>query len=308
MSVLSINPLGERTAFFGLITTWKATRRWLVKCDTRFQEEWQILETGWNFNGTQIFPIPYTNVLGSQPMLLCRSLQADQQRQNPQVWIVTAEYSSEPLSQQQKDAQQFENPLERPSKIRWGSGKYNKAAVFDSSGNSITNSAGDPFDPPPEIDQSRWTATVTTNVSAVPQAIIDYTDAVNSDGFTILSVPVSPLCAKIMGIDVSEEQTAQVGENDFVNYFVFGYVLEFRKETWKLQLLDQGFREFDPNDATKRIPIKDDAVPPKDVTKPWPLDGAGTRLNNPTPDTAAIVAFDVYNSLPFGGVLPGLNS
>lgn len=303
MAVIYMLPIGERQGMFGLITTWSAERRWLALCDTRFAEEWQILEFGW---AEGVLPVPYRNVLGSQPLLLCRSVGAKQQKDSPQHWIVTATYSSEPLTQQQREAQQFENPLDRPAKVRWNTAKYNKPVFIDNDGNNLVNSAGEFFDPPAEVDRSRWTATVTKNVEGIPFYIIEFTDAINDADFTIQGVPVAHRCAKIMSIEISEEQTAQINETDTIEYFVFSYTMEFRPETWVLYLQDQGYRQISTTDDTKRIPIKDDGTPPKDVTKPWPLDGMGGKLADPSPTNTKLISFNVYTEQSFL-VLPGID-
>jgi len=323
MAVDSIRPLGGREATFGRITEWTANRRWLVHTTSRFDEEWQILEAGWN-SSPQLFPVPYTNVLASQPLLLCRSIGGRQQERSPQHWIVTAEYSSAPLSQQQQDAQQYENPLDRPSAIRWNSVKYSRACIFDTGGNLILMSSGEPPDPPAEMDASNWVVSVRHNEPAIPAFIIDYTDAVNTSAFTIQGLTVDPYVAKIMEIEIGELQTAQISETEAVGYYPFAYSMELRgkmipatdiysspgtqvREGWKLRLLDQGYWQKDPNDSTKRIRIQDDSKPPRDVVKPWPLNGLGARLSDPTPSTAKSRVWDIYNYKDFG-VLPGVNS
>lgn len=302
MSVIYMRPRAGRQADFGKITEWSATREWLAKTNNRFDEENVILGYGYSQG---ILPVPFVNVLGTNPLLLCRKVMPKQEKNSPQHWVITAEYSSEWLSKQEKDEQQYPNPVDRPAKISWASTKYNKPCIFDSSNNLILNSAGDPFDPPAEFDQSRWTFKVSKNVDSVPSWIIDYTDAVNNATFTVQGVSVNQYCAKIMSIEISDEQTAQIDANTEITYFVFSYSVEIRAETWKLQLLDQGFRQKG-SDSTKREHIKDDATPAKFVSKPWPLDGAGKKLSNPTPSTAKILKFDVYNYKPFN-ILPGLS-
>jgi hypothetical protein len=304
MAVDLIRPLGGREATFGRITEWTANRRWLVHTTSRFDEEWQILEAGWN-NNPQLFPIPYTNVLPSQPMLLCRSIGGKQMDNSPQHWTVTAEYSSAPLSQQQKDAQQYENPLDRPSRIKWSSARYNKACAFDVWDNIILMSSGEPPDPPAEKDESRWIITVAKNVAAVPALILDYQDGVNDAAFLIQGIEIPQYCAKLSDLAISEEQTAQTGEQEWINYYEFGYSMELRLDSWALKLLDQGYYQIWAG-GLGRARIKDDSVPPKDVVRPWPLDGNGGRLDNPNPSNVTYLNFIVYPYVDFG-VLPAIN-
>lgn len=304
MAIDYIRPLRGRSAFFGPITNWKATRKWLVHTTTRYDEEWPILQTAWLADS---LPKPFSSVLGTQPLLLCKGIGGDQVEKSPQHWVFKAEYDSQPLSQQRKEEQQYPNPLDRPFKITWNTAKYNKPAVFDTSGNLILNSAGEPYDPPAEKDASHWVANVTKNLPGVPSYVLTMENAINSTGFTIQTIPVDQYCAKVMSLNIGEFQTTQVGE-DIVTWLVFSYSIEFRNETWKLQPLDQGYRQIDPNDSTKRIHIKDDAIPAKFVTKPWPLDGSGAKLANPSPSNAVKRSHNIYTAMDLGNLLPGLNT
>jgi len=315
MAVASWGRLAGKEGSFGPIAEWTAKREWLFKTNNRYDEENVVLAYGY---GNNILPFPLVSSLPSNPLLLCRRVLPKQDKKSPLHWVVTAEYSTEYLSKQEKDAQQYQNPVDRPSSIKWNTAKYNKPVVYDTGNNLILNSAGDPFDPPPEKDASRWTATVTKNVPAVPSYILDYCDAVNSEQFTIQGLPVAQYVAKIMSIEIGEEQAAQISEFQEQTYFTFTYTLEFRSaqvtrnsgvkepEGWLLRLLDQGFREKDPNDSTKRRHIKDDASPAKFVTHPWPLDGTGKKLADPKVSTAKQRNFDVYNYISFSN-LPGIN-
>jgi hypothetical protein len=231
---------------------------------------------------------------------------AKQQEKSPEYWIATAEYSSAPLSQQQKDAQQFENPLDRPSKIRWNTAHYNKPLAFDNQGLPVLMSSGEPVDPPPEADRSRWVVNVAKNVAGVPNYILDYTDGVNASAFTIQGLTIPQYVAKIADIEIGEEQTAQVSDQQWVTYYPFAYAFELRPETWKLKLLDQGFWQLDPNDSTKRKRIQDDSTPPRDVVKPWLLDGSGGRVDDPSIQNSKYLVFDAYNYVDYG-VLPAVN-
>ncbi len=314
MACVSIRPLPGKEGSFGPITEWRAKREWLATCNSRYDEESTILSYGYANN---ILPIPFVNTLGSNGLLLCWRVLPKQDRKSPLHWVVTAEYSSEYLSKKEKDEQQYTNPTDRPATIKWSTAKYNKPAVRDINGNLILNSAGQPFDPPAEKDCSRWTATISKNLEDVPSFILDYCDAINSDEFTIQGLNVLPGVAKIMTIEIGDEQSAQISDHEEITYYVFTYTVEFRSalvmvngvripEGWTLYLLDQGYHQIDPNDSTKRIAIKDDSVPAKFTTKPWPLNGSGARLANPTASNAFALPQVIYNSKAFS-VLPGIN-
>lgn len=311
MTIQYIRPLPGREGNYGKTIEHTAVREWLCCSDSRYETDYSITQYGWSHG---ILPIPYvTSIFGLSPLipLLCRKLAIKQDKKSPLHYVITADHSSEPISQQEKNQQASPNPLDRPSAYKWKTNKYNKATHKDKNGKAIVNSAGEFFDPPPESDLFRWTVTVTTNVAGIPNFMLEFAEGgpTNSSPFTIQGVSVGEQVARISDMDISDLQSATLDDGEggtFVQeYFVFSYSMEFHRETWALKLLDQGMRQIDPDDETKRIAIKDDAVPPKEVKKPWPLDGEGARLDDPSPENAVELSFDITEAADFS-VLPGL--
>ncbi len=305
MGIQYILLLAGRESEYPKVLEYKQQRDYLCYSTSRYENDYTITQYGWA-NG--ILPIPYVTWSSSPNgliALLCRSLSIKQDKKSPQHYVITATWSSEPLTQAEKEEQQIPNPLDRPPKIRWKTGKYNKAIFKDIHDKAILNSAGEFFDPVPEVDRSRWSVYVSANVAAVPSFMIDYTDGINENAISIQGLPIGEQVAKLMDMEVGEVQTSQYGDTE-IPYVIFTWAAEMRPETWALNLLDQGMRQIDPNDATKRIAVKDDATPPKEVHKPWPLDGSGNKLANPSPTNAVQLSFDVYNPIAFE-VLPGVD-
>lgn len=282
-----------RNASFGKITENKSKLVWLAVTDDNNDDENIVGLHGWS---TGILPVPYVHTHPLYSTQLCRGISFNQDSSAPRKWDIEADYSSEPLKT--ADQTNIADPSDRPPKIKWKAAQYRKAIDKDINGDAIVNSAGDYFDPPPEIDSSHWVATIEKNVPAVPTFILQYTDAINSDSFTIQGMPVAEHVAKIMDLDISDRQT----EGDF-GFYVFTYSLEFRPETWKYKPLDQGFRYKDGADIKQ---IMDDHTPPRPITSPKLLDGSGGILNSPSTSNAQFLEYDVYNALDFGGTLPGL--
>lgn len=308
MTIQSMQQISGRESSYGNFTEHTATIEWQAISDSRYEQDYTIVQYGIN---SGILPRPYvTTIFGVDPLvpLLCRSLSIKQDKAAPVKYNVTASYSSAPLSQSEKAEQVSANPLNRPSTHKWKTNKYNKAVHKDIDGKAVMNSAGEYFDPPPENELFRWTCTVTTNVEFIPAYILEFAEGgpINTDSFTIQGIGVSERCARVVDMDIGEQQTVTVGENE-VNYFAFSYSLEFRRENWKLRLIDQGTREVSTDDNRYRVPIKDDGTPPKDVKKPWPLNGLGFKLADPTPDNAVELEFSTIQEAAFGG-LPGLNT
>jgi hypothetical protein len=293
MSVIKMGLRPGRNASFGKVTENKSKLVWLAVTDNNDDDENIVGLHGWS---NSILPVPFVHAHPLYSTQLCRNISFSQDSSAPRKWDIEAEYSSEPLKT--ADQTNIAKPTDRPAKIKWKSQQYRKAIDKDINGHAIVNSAGDYFDPPPEIDSSHWVATIEKNVPAVPTFILSYTDAINSDSFTIQGMTVSQHVAKIMDLDISDLQT----EGDF-GFYVFTYSLEFRPETWKYKPLDQGFRTIEFGGLRQ---ILDDATPPRPVTTPRLLDGNGRSLDNPSPSTAQFLEYDVYNAYDFGGTLPGL--
>ena len=211
------------------------------------------------------------------------------------VWEVTVDYEfkiDEPQS----------TPLAEPVKFRWASGIYTKAVIKDKDGNAIVNSAGDYFDPPPEIEDVRWTVNIQANLSSIPLAILSYAGAINSDPYTIDGVPVESGKSRIIGLDIGDVQ-----EKDDIKFRTVTMVIEFREEGFKLSELDQGYRRKTTDDPPKLVDIliEDEEGGRNRPSAPMLLDGNGEVLSDPTPETAVFMEFDVYPEFDFT-TLPGI--
>lgn len=200
-------------------------------------------------------------------------------------WVVDASYSSE--------REMNEDPTAEPAIITWNSEQFQAPAVKDRNGDSICNSAGDPFDPPLQGDDSRRVVTVTKNVPNVPPWILAYQDAVNSDAFSLEGVTIAVGKAKMQAVAVGERQF----RND-VSFRVVSFTLHLQKNGWNLKPLDAGFRKL--VGAVREVIIGDDDEP---VPAPVPLDGSGDVLTDPSTTNNVFLDFEYYAELPFS-VLP----
>jgi hypothetical protein len=168
---------------------------------------------------------------------------------------------------------------------------------LDINGGAIVNSAGDWFDDPPQMDDSRVTCQIQKNVAAVPSWIIDYRDAINDAPFTVDGVSI--------GTGIAKCQPPQIGQEQERNSIVFRQLtltLQFRDEGWPLYILDRGYYEIDPDDPANRIKILDEKG--LERTSPALLDGTGYALVNPSPANFYNLTFDIYKQRTFS-VLPG---
>lgn len=200
-------------------------------------------------------------------------------------WTVTAQYSdTRTLS---------DDPTDDSAVITWSSEQFQRPAVFDRNGNFIVNSAGDPFDPPLMMDDSRRVVTISKNLALVPSWILDYQDAVNSDSFTVDAQTIAAGCAKIQSVTVGERQRR--------NGTVFRNVtitMHLQRDGWLLRPLDAGFREISYGGLQNIKNPGDEELP----GAPVPLDGNGYALTNPSFTTCVFLPFEVYAAREFSSL------
>jgi hypothetical protein len=165
--------------------------------------------------------------------------------------------------------------------------------VFDRNGNFIVNSAGDPFDPPNMMDDSRRVVTVQKNLAVVPTWILDYQDAVNSDSFTIDGVTVAAGLAKMQTVTVGEVQRRNGNTFRSVNF-----TIHLQREGWLLRPLDAGFREIAYGGLVNIKNPGDDELP----GAPVPLNGSGVSLASPSFSTCVFLSFEVYATRAFSSL------
>lgn len=206
-------------------------------------------------------------------------------------WKVTANYTSE--------RELAEDPTGDPAVISWDSEQFQRPAIFDKDGNAICNSAGDPFDPPNMMDDSRRIVTITKNLAVVPTWILTYQDAVNSDTFTVDGVSV--------GVGVAKMQRVSVGPTERRNAITFRPVtfqIHLERDGWLLEPLDAGFRELQAGSGSGagslvNIVNPGDGLQP---SAPVPLDGAGVSLTDPSTTNNVFLSFSVYQTLAFSSL------
>ena len=199
------------------------------------------------------------------------------------IWDVTATYSTERVLNTV--------PTSDPTYITWDTEQFQKPATQDKDGKGVVNSAGDPFIPAEQMDDSRRIVTVQKNLTAVPSWILDYQDSVNNASFTVDGVTVATGKAKV--------QRVSVGPVELRNGAAFRqvtFVIALRRDGWSYSILDQGFNEKDPADATKRKPIYINGQLP---SSPVLLDGTGKAKTDPKTANAVYLTYNVYKTADF---------
>lgn len=282
------------------LTESSATRRWRVRTDSKLTswEEIQSYGIANNYLPARFAPHP------DNGYLTARVIKSENQDDSPFHWIVTVEYSSKPLKEQEREKEN-PDPLDRRAKITWSTTVYQQRVTEDINGDAVVNSEGDYFPDPPEKDASHWTATVVKNVSAVPAWILDYNDCpINDDEFDIGGVTVQAGCARLYEIRISDLQ-----EENGIEYYQLSFTLEFRKEGWTQRYLNQGFRiqgtDDDGNEILEHAMIwNDEERQYEKATAPVMIDKTmHVVIQRPTPSNVDFMEYDIYEEVDFS-VLP----
>lgn len=212
-----------------------------------------------------------------------------QQQDNPRLWEVRVEYDS-------TQEEESESPFDKPPEVSWDFAQFTRVAYKDRDGKAILNSAGQYFDPPIEIDDSRPVLTVVRNEPSYnPSLAYQYRDAVNSDAF----YGAPPGTAKVVKIT-----GASAVEND-IPFWRVTYEFSFNPDGWQPSILDQGrYAKI----GGKLVPIPEfdtdgNEIRGSHVADPVPLNGNGARLADPNPDNAVFLDFNVFNERAFNALL-----
>lgn len=228
----------------------------------------------------------------SDPAAKSTSVSPDQVSGTPYLWLVTVEYSSDPGTRSGSSLP--ENPLRRPAVIEWGLERLTAPVAKDLDGAAVVNSAGDRFDPLPEIDVAIPILRVTKNRASYDAGeALSFVNTVNKSAF----LGFGPGRAKCQAITASQQF-----ENG-IEYFAVVYEFAGRREGWQISVVDFGEHYLDGDekrqattpvhDSTTDANFIDDAVPGHGV----PLDGAGGRLGRG--ESPVFLDFRVYDETDF---------
>lgn len=223
---------------------------------------------------------PYVTLEEQDDFALCTRVHASPlSDKSPFTWLVEADYSTD--HQDEKNNENPENPLAEPAEVSFdfetksvvvtraldpdaSSAQTSMNPKFMDPNNvkgqapdpleltkGIVNSAGEPFDPPPEMEDSIPTLTISRNEAFFnPMLATAFKGAVNSDDF----LGAKPRQACIKGISASRQQKGSF------RFWKVNYVIAFNRETWDLQLLDHGTYSFSPKKTEEVARIDVNAV------------------------------------------------
>jgi hypothetical protein len=195
-------------------------------------------------------------------------------------WNVSVEYGQfNALDQTPQD------PLVARPKISFTSTRFQIPAETDINDEPVVNSAGDPFDPPIMLDQTRPFMTIVRNEPYFsPLLAKDYHNALN-DATWFGRPELEWKCLDITGEEAQDP--------DGNRYWVVTYQFELNADTWVVEPLDIGMREI--NSSGKKIAITDDQG--REIDAPWPLNDDGSK--KPSGTKAGLLEFHLYPEMDF---------
>lgn len=272
------------------VTDETETIEYRVTTDDKTITRYDIMTSG-------LLPVKYQQH-PQNPLMTVRDVTLDQD-EAPTVWTATVSYSSAPYDKDDEEDEDFDSPLDKPARIRWTTTQFTKPIFRDLNEEAIVNSAGDYFDPPIEVDASRFSLVVEKNLVSVPSWVLTYSNAINNASFDVLGLTIPARTAKLSELAISEVQKEQD-----VEFYTVTFRLELanaEEEDWVVRVLDQGLHEYEPTiSGYVKTPILIDGEPAK---QPVLLNGSGVAIVNPEPTDAVYLEYNVYREKDFS-VLP----
>jgi hypothetical protein len=219
----------------------------------------------------------------------CVNYDYDSEDDDCMSWIVIVNYG---MPKDGKSLEQIDNPLLEPLEISTDGILFQRAILFDANNKPIVNAAGERFEEPIEIDDSRPIVILRRNVANYsPSYSYQYRNAVNGTSF----LGAAAKYVKVSKIAGNSAYHQKIGK-----YAVVTGEFHFNPEGWTRKLINQGYNEraYDEK-ANKWVlkPIKDGGVL---RSTPALLDMQGKRLA--TGATPTTLEYQVYPILPFGPI------
>jgi hypothetical protein len=261
---------------------------------------------------------PYVSARGQDNGSVVKTIAPAQDEDNPYLWFVDVEYGALAMDLDvtgaggtthtpglppngggaggTPDTITGQDPTQNEAEIEIDYIHYSKAIEKTITGQLIVNTAGDPFDPPLEIDEFRMVLRCSRNETAAQmQFALSYSNKTNNAPFAGGNTSTWKM---------RPPRSRLIGFWNGVAIYRTAYEFEYRPETWALSVLSRGCREKIGTTPVLALDVYGSILP-----EPILLKVDGTRAN-----TAAEVAtqeFTVYNgadytqlNLPFEGGHP----
>lgn len=220
---------------------------------------------------------------------VCRKRAVKQDADTPRLFHITLNYSNQPLSGEEPDRTEQENPLDIPADISWDSEEVREAATKDLDNKPFMNSSRQRFETAVEIVRRRRVITIVKNFATWNDSIAEqYEETVNLTTF-LNKPPETVFCRRISARRVYQSNMYFYPVTFIFVHDIFG---------WKARVVDTGTALLTLSSSGKPIweAITDSSGVP--VTQPVFLNGAGNLLQgaNPVP---YVHEFRVHNKANF---------
>lgn len=261
----------------------KFVRVFLVRSDSMTQDTRDILDEAAIPEEFEEYESPDGTIVSS---LLCSKRRVRYLDGSYGLWEVTCEYDT--ATNPDLDGPYLARPLEVRCKI----GRQTVVATTDYAGQAIRNSAGEPFDPAAEADETYLILSMVRYEAAFePDKGLTYVDSTNSlvwNGYTV---------GTCLMRDFAQEPVVQNGEI----LYRTSYEVWIKESGWKRLILDKGYRTKDS--LTEKVAR--DEWSGEVYTTPVLLDGSGGKL--PVTGTPVFLEFTMFPAVdwtPLGLILP----
>lgn len=213
----------------------------------------------------------------------------------PKGWLAAVTYSTKKELAQRPEDDDIE--------INFDEEDIDVPVTKDRDGKAVLNSAGDIPAEPIMAQDSILVAHIELNVAAVPSFIRSYRKCINSDAFKIEDITVDPKHARVRRISLGKKRFRAAFPYRSVKIELA--ITDNDEDDWEIRFLDAGYRRkrlvsFGVYKLEKIV--SDDGTDP---TSPVLLDGSGSVLSDPSPDTAVYNEVGYYRLKPFIGNIPG---
>lgn len=293
------------------------TRSWIARLDVSaaVDADWTLLDKFVEVNT----PVTWYEAHPARPAARANQFKASPINGDMSEWLCQVTYSSDLKRLQRalgdgqggstgsatpatsQDAQT--DAASRPPKIEIVRVQYEKIVEVDAiSGVRITNTAGDPFDPPLTVEASRMafkinfirTAAWSTNFVTY----FNYNDKVNAAAFSLggSSFPAKTLRCVIENINPTWEVQTVSSVQQLSFHWDITIHLEYEPATWQRKILSTGKREI-VSGKYRNITGADGSQ----VTEPVALKFDGTKAA--AGDGPIYVTNDTYNTISFTSLL-----
>ena len=232
------------------------------------------------------------SVYGPDPLCTLKRREASQNKaeENSSVWTVTLEYSSD--TGDPADSQ--DDPLDEPTKWSRITSKGEIPFTEDILGDAVVNAAGDAFDPPIMIDDSKTIFRAVKNYPGFDDNQVEgYVNTTNSATFL----------GKAAGLLRCSSIDVEKAFKNNVAYYVYTFEFEYDRNGWAVTPLNEGYYAIDltqedsAGDPLKYRVLDEDGQPLQTTTK---LTADGVKIAyDALPAAAVYLEFVAYEETDF---------